>query len=135
VIISAAEKTEIFGPKQALFFTCIDERRIEAVTSEFTLAECLVKPFADKDIFAVERYNSFLSEQSGFPVIPVTRQILLSAAQLRAETGLKLPDAIHVATAKWAGCIAFVTGDRRIKHGNSMRVVLWDQLSEADFTP
>jgi len=135
VIISAAEKTEIFGPKQALFFAHIDERRIEAVTSEITLAECLVKPFADRDIFAVETYNSFLSQESGFPVIPISRQILLSAAQLRAENGLKLPDAIHVATAKWAGCSAFVTNDRRIKEGDSMRVVLWNRLSEADFTP
>lgn len=135
VIISAAEKTDAFGARQALFFTHIDEGRIEALTSEITLAECLVKPFAGKDMMAVEAYNAFLGEQSGLPVIPVSREILISAARLRAVSGLKLPDAIHMVTAKWTGCSAFVTNDRRIKGDDDMRVVLWDQLTEADFTP
>lgn len=133
VVISAAEKTDVFGASQALFFTKVEERRIEVVTSEITLAECLVKPFADKDIDAVEAYIGFLSHDSGFPVIPVSREILVSAARLRAEIGLKLPDAIHLATAKWARCSAFVTNDRRIKRSDDLRVVLWDQVSEADF--
>jgi predicted nucleic acid-binding protein len=133
VIISAAEKSKIFGPLQAQFFAHIDERRVEAVTSEITLAECLVKPFADKDIFAVESYISLLGGLPRFPVIPISRQILLSAAQLRAETRLKLPDAIHLATAKWAGCSAFVTNDRQIKGGDGVRIIWWDQLSEADY--
>jgi predicted nucleic acid-binding protein len=133
VVVSATEKTEVFGPEQALFFAHIDQRRIEPVTSEITLAECLVKPFADKDIIAVETYNSFISKQSGFTVIPISREILMSAAQLRAEFRFKLPDAIHLATAKWAGCSAFVTNDRRIKRGDGVRVILWDQLSEGDY--
>jgi predicted nucleic acid-binding protein len=135
VVISAAQKTDAFGARQALFLAQIDERRIDAVTSEITLAECLVKPFAEKNIGAVEAYNAFLSQRSGFPVIPISREILISAAKLRAEIGLKLPDAIHLATAEWSRCSAFVTNDRRIKSGNGMRVILWDQLSEADFTP
>lgn len=134
MIISAAEKLDSFGPAQALFFTHIDERRIEVVTSEITLAECLVKPLADKNIFAVETYMALLGEQPGLPVIPISRPILLSAAQLRAETRLKLPDAIHVATAKWADCSAFITNDRRIKEDDGMRVILWDQLREADYS-
>lgn len=133
MIISVLEKSEIFGLKQAQFFTHIDDRRVEAVTSEITLAECLVKPFADKDVFAVETYVSFLSGRLGLPVIPISRQILLSAAQLRAETGLKLPDAIHAATAKWANCNAFLTNDRGIKKLDGLRIVLWDLLDEADY--
>lgn len=102
-------------------------------TSEITLAECLVKPFADKDIFAVETYMTLLGGQPDLPVIPISRQILLSAAQLRAETKLKLPDAIHVATAKWAECSAFITNDRGIKHDDGLRVIIWDKLCEADY--
>lgn len=133
MIISAAEKSDSFGPAQALFFAHADERQIEVVTSEITLAECLVKPFADKDIFAVETYMSLLGEQPGLPVIPISRPILLSAAQLRAETKLKLPDAIHVATAKWAECSVFVTNDREIRHSNSLRIIIWEKLRETDF--
>lgn len=134
MIIAAAEKSSSFGPVQGLFFAHIDERRIEVVTSEITLAECLVKPFADKDIFAVEAYMAFLGEQPGLPVVPISRSILLSAARLRAETKLKLPDAIHVATAKWAECSAFITNDRGIRHEDGLRVIIWDQLRETDYT-
>ena len=105
------------------------------MTSEITLAECLVKPFADKNIPAIEIYISLLGEQPSLPVIPISRMILLSAARLRAETRLKLPDAIHVATAKWAGCTAFITNDRRVREGSGVPVILWDELSETDFTP
>ncbi len=118
---------------QAQFFAHIDERRIEVVTSEIALAECLVKPFADKDIFAVETYLTLLGEQPKLPVIPISRPILISAAQLRAETKLKLPDAIHVATAKWAECSAFVTSDRGIKHDDGIRAIIWDKLRESDY--
>lgn len=129
-----AEKSDSFGPAQAAFFAHIDDQRVEVATSEITLAECLVKPFADKDIFAVETYLSLLGEQPSLPVIPISRPILLSAAQLRAETKLKLPDAIHLATAKWAGCSVFITDDRRIKDGEGgVRVILWDQLRETDY--
>jgi len=134
VIISAAERSNSFGPAQVLFFAHIDQRRIEVVTSEITLAECLVKPFADKDIFAVETYMALLGEQPSLPVVPISRSILLSAAQLRAETKLKLPDAIHVATAKWAECSAFVTNDQGIKESDDLRIIMWDQLSETDLS-
>lgn len=104
------------------------------MTSEITMAECLVKPFAEKDIFAIEAYMAFVGEQASLPVVPISRPILLSAAQLRAETRLKLPDAIHLATAKWAECSAFVTNDRSIKDGDFMRVIFWDELRETDFS-
>lgn len=133
MIISAAEKLDSFGPSQTLFFAHVDDRQIEVVTSEITLAECLVKPLADKDIFAVETYMAFLGGQSGLPVIPISRPILLAAAQLRAEIRLKLPDAIHLATAKWADCSAFITNDQRIKDGDGMRVIFWNELVETDF--
>lgn len=45
---------------------------------------------------------------------PVSRDVLLAAARLRAEIGLKLPDAIHVATAQLTGCDQFLTNDARV---------------------
>lgn len=104
------------------------------MTSEITLAECLVKPFAEKNIFAIETYMALVGEQPGLPVIPISRPILLLAAQLRAENRLKLPEAIHVATARCTECSAFVTNDRGIKAADDVRLILWDQLREADFS-
>jgi predicted nucleic acid-binding protein len=47
-------------------------------------------------------------------VIPIDRSILVDAAHYRARLGIKLPDAIHVATAVAAGCEIFLSNDRKI---------------------
>lgn len=43
----------------------------------------------------------------------VDRDILITAARLRAEQGLKLPDAIHAATAQLTHCERWLTNDAR----------------------
>jgi predicted nucleic acid-binding protein len=43
--------------------------------------------------------------------LPVDRGIADTAASLRASHGLKLPDAIHIATGMVAGCAHYITGD------------------------
>ena len=47
--------------------------------------------------------------------MPVSRDVLVAAARLRAETNMKLPDAIHAATAQLTGCTQFLTNDTHIK--------------------
>ena len=44
-------------------------------------------------------------------VIPINRDILEDAAQWRATSKLKLPDAIHLATALHRQCDSFLTND------------------------
>ena len=113
VVISSSKRPRAFGQAQRRFVERIDASEIAATTSELTLAECLVKPLADKDLAAVEAYLTFLDWATAFPVVPVTRGILLDAARLRATSTLKLPDAIYIATAHTAGCTEFLTNDRQ----------------------
>jgi len=58
---------------------------------------------------------------------PVSRDVLIAAARLRAETGLKLPDAIHAATAQFTGCDQFLTNDT---HVPALPVLVIRRLSE-----
>jgi predicted nucleic acid-binding protein len=48
---------------------------------------------------------------------------LRDAAQLRAATGVKTPDALQLAAAMSSGCTAFVTNDRRIPEIPRMRIL------------
>ncbi|MBD0385183.1 MAG: PIN domain-containing protein [Nostoc sp. C3-bin3] len=48
-------------------------------------------------------------------MIPVNRQVLIEAAQLRASINIKLPDAIHAATALLAQCSTFLTNNQRFR--------------------
>ncbi len=50
------------------------------------------------------------------------------AAQLRATSGLKTPDAIHAATALEHGCTLFVTNDPAFRRLTTVPVVILGDL-------
>ena len=93
-------------------FARVQRGQAEVVASVITEAELLVRPNREGNLEATERIADLLSED-GISVLPVTRQIARSAALLRARHGLKLPDAIIVATAIGARCDVIVGNDDR----------------------
>ena len=101
-----------------------------AATSELSVAECLVKPYREQNAPAVAAYLEFLSGRPEVDVLPISRTILMRAARVRADSRLKLPDAIHLATAIEAGCAAFITNDRDFKAADApFDMVRWDRLA------
>jgi predicted nucleic acid-binding protein len=117
-----------FDDAHAALFAEVDDGRIIAVTSELSVAECLVKPFGDRDTERVNRYLEFLDNRPQFSVIGIDRDILTEAARIRAELGLKLPNAIHVATASMSACNVFLTNDQRLRTPVALERSLWDEL-------
>ncbi|MBH0238735.1 type II toxin-antitoxin system VapC family toxin [Methylobrevis albus] len=92
------------------------------VTSELTLAEVLVGPLKatetdPEDARArglVKLYETFLGATPGVEVRTVDRHVLMESALLRARfAALKLPDAVHLATALIAGAEVFLSADTR----------------------
>lgn len=63
-------------------------------------------------------------------VVDVDSHIAIDGARLRAITGLKLPDALIVATAIAAGADALLSNDRRVVNGvpDELRCVYLDDL-------
>ena len=61
-------------------------------------------------------------------LVATTRQIWEDTARLRAETGLKTPDALHGATALRAGCALFITNDTDYRRVDGLPVVVLDDL-------
>lgn len=106
----------------------LDEGTRMAVTSELTLAEVLVKPMQRDDTEQQTICEQFIKSTDHLLVVPISRSILMEAAQVRADTQLKLPDAIHAATALRTNCTTFLTNDRQFQRVTDIPVVL---LSEA----
>lgn len=82
------------------------------VTSELTLAESLVHPLQAGDERQEKEFDNALTTSGWLTVVPVSRATLWAAASLRAShRKLKLPDAIHLATALFSECPHVLTAD------------------------
>ena len=115
VFIYAVEAVPEYAVAVEALFGRIDDRSVVAVTSELTLGEVLAKPFEAGRYDIVAVYEEMLTPSPWLSVVPVERTILIQAARLQSQLVLRLPDAIHVATAAIAGCSAVLSNDRRLR--------------------
>lgn len=99
IIIYAVEGYEAHAELIKSLLQALTERELIAITSDLTLAEVLVKPQRDGNTTVADAYRRFLSPTEVLRNAPITRELLEVAASLRATTSLKLPDAIHFASA------------------------------------
>lgn len=123
VFIYGVERVAPFGAWAEAFVRGVVAGDARAVTSEIALAECLVMPLRLEHDARVLAFTSLLRSAGGLVVHPVTRNVLVEAARLRSESRLKLPDAIHAATARLAGCDVLVTNDAGIAAVPGVEVV------------
>lgn len=96
---------------------------IELMTSELTLLETLVFPLKNANTILVSDYEQLLLS-SDIQLVPITQSVLRTAANLRANTRLKTPDAIHAATAISEGCTLFLTNDNGFRNVPHLSVVI-----------
>src|SRR5579875_1646200 len=102
----------------------IESGQVHAVSSELTLAEVLIGPLQDGDHELARRYRDIFTSEGEFEVIPVSREVLIEAAMLRSTVrSLKMPDAIHIATARLSNCRFVVSDDRRLPFAPGLDVV------------
>ena len=89
----------------------LDDGEFIAVTSEITLVETVIGPRKDGKPKDEAMFRGFLTPSPSFLIEPITTAVLEKVIDLRAQYGLKIPDAIHLATGILAGCDLFVTAD------------------------
>ena len=88
-----------------------------AMTSELTVAECMVKPFRDRNAELINLYDFWFGRAGGdvLQLVPIGRVVMEVSAIVRAKyNSLKLPDAIQIAAAVVHGAQLFLTGDKRL---------------------
>ncbi len=108
-IIYLLEGNEQFLPLFIGLFEAEAAGELQIVISTITLAEVLTGPLRAGNDALAQRYERALSH---YTVVPVTSTVAALAARMRARYGLKLPDAIQLATALDQEAAALVTHDR-----------------------
>ena len=129
VFVYALEEHPRYAAALAELFEAVDAGKLQAVTSELSVAEALVKPFMDEDAELQAAYQRAVRPSASLRVAPVSRRVLFEAARLRARgLRLKLPDAIHVAAAQLAGCETPLTNDTGMKGAPGLHVVICSEV-------
>ena len=111
-------------------FTWLQGRAVSAVTSTLTLTELLVQPYRMNDSVRVSTALAATVLFRHLEWEPLTLVVADRAAQLRADHGLRTPDAIQLATAVAAGATGFVTNDLSFRRIKEIEVLVLDDLAD-----
>ena len=89
----------------------LEEGKFRGVASELTLLELTVKPLQLGRQDVADDCELLLDYFPNFELVPISREILLEAAALRARQRLRTPDAIQIATGLGTGATLAVTNE------------------------
>ena len=110
-------------------FRRIASGNIIAFTSTITIAEVLSHPYKSANPVLAQQYRDLLLHSNNLSMIDIDPQNADDAAKLRAQYGLRTPDALQIAVATASGCQAFLTNDTRLSRVTNLRVILLDELT------
>ncbi len=93
------------------FFDAVQNGDIEGCTGDIGLSELLVKPMQTNDMVGVDLVQSLFDGRGYFTLLSHTREMFVLAGHIRGTQKLRMPDAIHTATAIQSGCKFMLTHD------------------------
>ncbi len=110
IIIYIVEKHLIYSSRIEILMNTSPSA--EFCCSPLARLECLVMPLRTKDLQLQKLYEAFFNAQK---ILVIPSEVFDEAAKLRADyTGLKTPDALHLAAAVYHNCGEFWTNDNRL---------------------
>ncbi len=127
-VIYSVEKISPFWELLEPAWQAARDGRIEIVSSELAYLECLVKPSRERDAALVRTYRDLLLDSRDVCLLPIHFDVIERATAVRAETGLKAPDAVHAASALEVGVALFVTNDVIFRRVAGLPVVVLSQV-------
>ena len=108
----------------------LEEGRFRGIASELTLLELTMRPLQLGRQDVADHYEVLLDYFPNLEIVPVSREILLEAAALRARRKIRAPDAIQIATGIRAGATLAVTNDKLWRSVPLIETALLDDLAQ-----
>lgn len=118
-----------FGSPAGQIIENLEEGKFTGVASELTLLELTVRPLAMGRQDVADDYELLLEYFPNFELEPISREILMNAAGLRARARLRTPDAIQIATGLKAGATLAVTNDEAWRRVTAIETVILSDLA------
>jgi predicted nucleic acid-binding protein len=105
---------ENVAPYASLLTTRLSAPDAILICSELSRLECRVKPIRDNDTGLLAAFDTYFATLVT-TLLPLSRQVIDQATNLRAIYGFRTPDAIHLAAAIVGNCDLFLTNDNRLQ--------------------
>lgn len=128
VFIYTVEGIEPYAQALRPLLASVAAGETRVVTSELTVAEVLVKPLRLADAVLYQAFEDALAAP-GVRLVPISYEVLLRTARLRAAGRLRTPDAVHAATAQLSGCDVLLTNDAGIVAVPGVEVVRLSEIA------
>ena len=126
-LIYSVERVEAYRTLLEPMWQEAQDGNVRIVSSPLLVLEALVKPLRDGDTGIESQYRELFASNA-VRLLDASYQVFADAASIRAETGLKTPDAIYAATALLAECTLFVTNDTDFRRVRRLPIVVLDDL-------
>ena len=130
-LIYFLEENQRYSKKAEKIFGRIESGELQGVMANLVFAELLVPLYRSGDPQAAVGLSNRLINFRNLEVITLTTEISREAARLRADYGLRTPDAIHGATAIITQASGILTNDKQLKAltREGLSIWLFDTLS------
>ncbi len=119
-IIYVLEHHARFAPRFRPLFERQETGAIQFAVTTITIAEVLTGPLKEGEEALAKRYRAVLES---WRVVNLTADVAESAARFRASLGLRMADAIQVASAMAVNADALVTHDRDFSRVKNLTVL------------
>lgn len=110
--------------REVLAYTAAKSPETGVAVSSLSLMECRVHPIRNEDGRRLETFDDFFGDP-GLVIVDLDRNVIDRATRLRAQHGIRTPDALQAAS-----CLeihpdtSFVTGDRDFRRVPDLNVHL-----------
>jgi len=128
------EGSAAYGRAADSVLEAVNGGQVAGVASELVLLELLVAPLKKGAQDTADEIELILLHFPHLQLAPVTRSVLLRAAEIRARHGLRTPDAIMIATAIESDATLAVTNDRDWQKVDEIEILLLQDPEETIVT-
>ena len=125
------EGSTAFGRVADSVLETVAQGRVAAVASELVLLELLVAPLKKGAQDAADEIELTLLHFPHLQLAPITRAVLVRAAEIRAQYGMRTPDAIMLATAVESGATLAVTNDAAWRKVDGIEILMLRDLNKS----
>jgi len=120
IFLNVINQEEPFFSDSSALLDLVDDGRFFGVVSTISVAELSVGYYAAGDEAGLRRFLLHLLSSENYQLVDVDSNVAELAGKIRNETGLRLPDALIIASGLKAGADHVVTGDEEFKRAEKI---------------